>query len=147
MLIINSLSEEVQLICPCFHPWMCCTVLSLVSICNFLHFVARFSFLLHDQLIQTGYQEIWLVKSRSVNPHTAREIPYKPGLSRANVCWICLPHKHDRYAQTMWFSEGVAERLLSLGLRISWFWKTKKTFVFCWSKVVFERLQEGEYLS
>ena len=28
----------------------------------------------------------------------------------------------------MWFSEGVAERLLSLGLRISCFWKTKKTF-------------------
>ena len=35
--------------------------------------------LLHDQLIQTGSQEIWLVQSRSVNPHTAREIPYSPG--------------------------------------------------------------------
>ena len=65
--------------------------------CNAIQYnTIQYNTLLHDQLIQTGYQEIWLVKSRSVNPHTAREIPYKPGLSRANVCWICLPHKHDR---------------------------------------------------
>ena len=35
-------------------------------------------YLLHDQLIQIRSQEIWLVQSRSVNPHTAREIPYSP---------------------------------------------------------------------
>ena len=33
------------------------------------------SFLLHDQLIQTGSQGIWLAQSRSVNPHTARVVP------------------------------------------------------------------------
>ena len=41
--------------------------------------------------------------------------PYSPGssilpeLSRAYVFLICAPHKHDKQAQTMWFSEGVAE--------------------------------------
>ena len=36
-------------------------------------------YLLHDQLIQTGYKKFLLVQSWSVNPHTAREIPYSPG--------------------------------------------------------------------
>ena len=57
----------------------------------------QYSTILHDQLIQTGYQEIWLVQSRSVNPHTAREIPYSPGcpapMFAESVCRINTTNK------------------------------------------------------
>ena len=48
----------------------------------------------------------------------------------------------------MWFLEGVAE----FGPKNQLFLKKEEDatfarFVFCWLKVIFKRLQEGEYLS
>ena len=89
--------------------------------------------LLHDQLIQTGSQEIWLVQSRSVNPHTAREIPYSPGCPAP-----MFAESVHRVNTTNKFKQcGSWKALLSLGLRIScsfkneedvW-WKTSRGWV------------------
>ena len=51
--------------------------------------------ILYDQLVQTGSQEIWLVKSQSVNSIQPAKFHTSTGCP-APVCWICVPRKHDK---------------------------------------------------
>ena len=72
-------------------------------------------FLLHDQLIQTGSQEIRLVQSRSVNPHTAWEIPYSQGCPAPKFAEsVHRVNTTNKLKQC-----GSRKALLSLGLRIN----------------------------